>query len=145
MKTALTRTTTLTLALAAFVFAGSAFADTQTLKAQRVTPPPVINNLKANPTQPTTPGNFTATMPAMMKCMSGYTKTDEHINANGGVDRMECTSPVFECPHKSKVKNKNGAAANGQGIEVEKIPVGNPGDTNRFKIRYTCTYFWTQG
>ena len=84
-------------------------------------------------------------MPAVMKCMPGYSKTDQHINTNGATDRMECTSPVFECPDKSKVKNKYGTPAAGQGIDIEKIPVGPVGDTNRFKIRYSCTYYWPQG
>ena len=90
-----------------------------------------------------TPGSIA--MPATMKCMSGYSKTDEHKNSNGATDRMECTSPVFECPHKSNVINKNGSAANGQGIDIKKVPVGNPGDSNKFKIEYTCTYIWNQG
>lgn len=102
-------------------------------------------NIKPQRAAPSTGTPGSIAIPATMKCMSGYTKTDEHINSNGAVDKMTCQSPVYECPHKSKVINKNGAAANGQGIDVKKIPVGNPGDTNRFKLEYTCTYIWAQG
>ena len=139
---------TLALTLVTIAFGGSAYAEGLQLKAKTVNPPPppAIGNIKANPSGPTTPGGFTAkAIPAVMKCMPGYNKTDEHVNHNGAVDRMECLSPIYECPHKSKVKNSNGSAANGQGIDIVKVPVGNPGDTNRFKIEYTCTYYWAQG
>lgn len=82
------------------------------------------------------------TMPAALQCVPGYNKIEEHVNAgNGGIDRIQCQSPVYQCPDKSTVKNKKGAAAAGQGIKVEKIPVGS----NKFRVKYTCTYFWPQG
>ncbi|GJL86131.1 MAG: hypothetical protein DHS20C02_19060 [Micavibrio sp.] len=158
---------TLTLALAAIVligttYVGTAQAESPTqLKAQtapttpgfKATPKPsspvspvgqsAAGNFKPNPKGPV--DGFTTNIPPVMSCMHGYSKTDEHVNTNGAVDRMECTSPIFECPHKSKVKNNNGSPANGQGIDIVKIPVGPVGDTNRFKIEYTCTYYWAQG
>lgn len=79
----------------------------------------------------------------LISCLPGYNKVGEH-KTDGAVDTMTCQSPVYECPHKSKIKRNGTAAANGQKIEIRKIPVG-AGDSNRFKFEYTCTYYWNMG
>ena len=121
------------------------------LKMQKKTPPPPPTMPKFKAVVPSNPGAGPAAggignlqMNTVAKCHPGFGLSDIHQNTNGAMDRFKCTSQIIECPHKSKVKNSNGSPANGQGIELVKIPVG-AGDSNRFKIQYTCTYYWAQG
>ncbi len=130
----------LALTVAAISLGGAAFGS---VTAYAETPAAQFQIKKSMPTTPTGPTSIA--IPAVMKCMPGYSNTDEHKNANGAVDRFECTSPVFECPHKNIVKNSKGASATGQGIDIKKVPVGPVGDANKFKIEYSCTYIWNQG
>ncbi|WP_282608499.1 hypothetical protein [Pelagibius sp. Alg239-R121] len=140
----------LALLLAASCLIGSVSVG-PIVSAEGLTPVPAQHKSKPKPQTPgfntesnsTKPGKIIVTPAVLISCMPGYSKVGEHKTA-GAVDVMKCQSPVYECPHKSKIKRSNGSDANGQGIEIKKIPVG-AGDSNRFKIEYTCTYYWAMG
>ncbi len=109
---------------------------------------PVSPGFKAD-IKKTAPGGKTLPPPITHNCMPGYSKTKylEHQSSSsaGGLHTMECRSPIFECPDRSKVRSDNGDPATGQAISIKKVPVGSPGDYNRFRIEYTCNYYWNQG
>ncbi len=96
----------------------------------------------------TAPGGYAPQPPVVFHCMPGYSKTKYQKygagTRQGGLYRMECRSPIFECPAKSSVRTDNGSPAQGHGNTIKKVPVG-AGDSNRFRIEYTCTYFWPEG
>lgn len=122
--------------------------ETQPKRPGSPIPTPATPGFKAEINK-TGPGNVAPLPPIVHNCMPGYTKTKylEHQGTTniGALHTMECRSPIFECPDKTKVKGDNGVSANGQGITIKKVPVGPSGDYNRFRIEYTCNYYWHQG
>lgn len=141
---------TLALLLAAGCLVGSqSFGPTAT--AEGLGPKQSQFKVKTSPKKPAAspaqsggaPVKIQAIPAVLISCQPGYSKVGEH-KTDGAIDTMKCQSPVYECPHKSKIKRNGTAAANGQNIEIRKIPVG-AGDSNRFKFEYTCTYYWNMG
>ncbi|TQV80509.1 hypothetical protein [Denitrobaculum tricleocarpae] len=121
--------------------------ETQPKKPGTPTPTPV------NPTfnsgiNSTAPGGYAPAAPVVFHCMPGYSKTKylkyQGGSRKGGLHTMECRSPIFECPAPSSVRTDNGSPAQGHGNTIKKVPVG-AGDSNRFRIEYTCNYYWPEG
>lgn len=120
------------------------------------TPKPFKPGLKPNPTPfkpgfkaPTSGGpghtgvgGFQGT--ANISCAFGFTKTKAQKGAKGYVVKLECLSAVIKCPSLSENVGAQGSP-NGMGTTVEKVnvPVGN--EQNHFRVKYSCTYYHTEG
>ncbi len=121
--------------------------ETQPKKPGTPIPTPASPNFNSG-VQSTAPGGYAPAAPVVFHCMPGYSKTKyqkyQSGSRKGGLHTMECRSPIFECPAKSSVRTDNGGAAQGHGNTIKKVPVG-AGDSNRFRIEYTCNYYWPEG